>query len=66
VTLPPGRPAPWSRWLPASREGRLNLAASFDTRRAGALVLESVFDEILSGPQWRILAAAFDLTDPAQ
>ena len=46
--------------------GRLNLAASFDARRAGTLVLESVFDEILSGPQWRILAAAFDLTDSAQ
>lgn len=36
----------------------LELAATFDTTRAGALVLESLFDDILTPPAWRVLAAA--------
>ncbi|MEO8927569.1 MAG: hypothetical protein ABI306_10455 [Caulobacteraceae bacterium] len=36
-------------------------AAAFDTGRAGALVLESVFDDLLAPDAWRVLAAAFDL-----
>jgi hypothetical protein len=43
----------------------LDLRAPLDPRRAGALVLEGVFDEILSGPQWRLLAAAFALAELA-
>ena len=37
----------------------------FDTRRAGALILECVFDEILPADAWSVLAAAFDLTPAA-
>ncbi len=44
----------------------LELLAPWDIRRAGALVLESVFDELLAPPQWRFLAAALALTEPAQ
>ena len=40
--------------------------AALDLRRAGALVLESVFDEILPAAQWRFLAAALALSWPAQ
>ena len=36
----------------------LELAAHFDAARAGALLLESVFDDILAPPAWRVLAAA--------
>lgn len=35
----------------------LEFAAPLDPRRAGALVLESVFDEILAPDAWRVLAA---------
>lgn len=43
--------------------GRLDLArvASFDPRRAGTLILETVFDEVLSPDAWRVLAAALEL-----
>ena len=43
----------------------VELTTQFDARRAGALVLESVFDEILAAPRWRLLAAAFALTELA-
>jgi hypothetical protein len=46
--------------------GGLELSTPLDLRRAGVLVLESVFDEILSAPQWRLLAAAFALTELAE
>ncbi|MGI9170222.1 MAG: VOC family protein [Caulobacteraceae bacterium] len=35
--------------------------AGFDERRAGALLLESVFDDLLAPAAWRVLAAALDL-----
>jgi hypothetical protein len=35
--------------------------ARFDARRAGALVIESVFDELLTPPACRVLMAAFDI-----
>lgn len=37
----------------------LDLAAStrFDARRAGLIVLETVFDEVLEPPAWRLLSA---------
>ncbi|MGI9168998.1 MAG: hypothetical protein ACR2FH_02310 [Caulobacteraceae bacterium] len=35
--------------------------AAFDERRAGALLLESVFDDLLAPAAWRVLAAALDL-----
>ncbi|HEY2480766.1 MAG TPA: hypothetical protein VGI30_01045 [Caulobacteraceae bacterium] len=35
---------------------------AWDLRRAGALILESVFDELLPPPQWRFLAAALALS----
>jgi hypothetical protein len=37
-----------------------------DPHRAGRLVLESVFDEVLSPEAWRVLAAAFALAMSAQ
>ena len=50
--------ADWGR-----RVERFDLArrAVFDETRAAALVLESVFDELLTPDAWRVLAAAFDL-----
>ena len=38
----------------------------WDPPRAGALVLESVFDELLPAPQWRFLAAALALSWPTE
>jgi hypothetical protein len=35
--------------------------AVFDEGRAGTLVLESVFDDLLTPDAWRVLSAAFDL-----
>jgi hypothetical protein len=46
--------------------GGLELLTPWDIRRAGALVLESVFDELLAPPQWRFLAAAWALTVTAE
>jgi len=43
--------------------GRLELARRMDKRRAGILVLESVFDELLTPVAWRVLADAFALVD---
>jgi|SRR5665213_712869 len=36
-------------------------APPFDGRRAGVLVLEVVFDELLDPAAWRVLAAALEL-----
>ncbi|HEY2177031.1 MAG TPA: hypothetical protein VGH15_00490 [Caulobacteraceae bacterium] len=36
----------------------IELRAPFDGRRAGLLLLESVFDDILEAAPWRVLAAA--------
>jgi hypothetical protein len=44
----------------------LELIAHWDFRRAGALVLESVFDELLAAPKWRFLSAALALTEPGE
>ena len=41
----------------------LELLTPWEFRRAGALVLESVFDELPAAPQWRFLAAALALTE---
>ena len=38
----------------------------FDPRRAAVLILESVFDELLPPPHWRLLAAALALSWPAE
>lgn len=50
-------------WRPLVQ--RLDLArdGDFDTRRAGALILETVFDELLEPHAWRVLAAALDLAE---
>jgi hypothetical protein len=37
-----------------------------DPRRAAVLILESVFDELLPAPHWRLLAAALALTWPTE
>jgi hypothetical protein len=40
---------------------------AFEEARAGALVLESVFDDLLTPGAWRVLGAALDLAQrPAQ
>lgn len=44
---------------------RLELSAALDPRRAGDLILETVFDEILAPTQWCVLATAFALCEPA-
>ncbi|HXV00535.1 MAG TPA: hypothetical protein VG166_08550 [Caulobacteraceae bacterium] len=41
-----------------SLAGGLELCGRFDRRRAGALLLESVFDDLLPAAPWRVLAAA--------
>jgi len=38
-------------------------AARLDPRRAIAIILESVFDEVLGAPGWRVLSAALALAD---
>lgn len=45
---------------------RLDLAVDgvFDARRAGQLVLEAVFDDLVEPRAWGVLAAAFDLIEP--
>ncbi|MBA3812681.1 MAG: hypothetical protein H0X27_13760 [Caulobacteraceae bacterium] len=53
--------ASWGRLLRRldfAREGAL------DPRRAGALVLEAVFDDLVEPHAWRVLAAALDLAGP--
>jgi len=45
--------------LVAGLEGAL--LRPFDPRRAGLLMLESVFDEVLAPDAWRVLAAALEL-----
>lgn len=42
----------------------LPLLAPLDPARAGIIILETVFDEILDAPSWRVLAAAFALACP--
>jgi hypothetical protein len=49
-----------------SLAGDLDLCERFDADRAGRLVLESVFDEVLSPEAWRLLAAAFALDMSAE
>jgi uncharacterized protein YjeT (DUF2065 family) len=44
----------------------LELAAPIDVARAGALVLESLFDEILAPEAWRVLAAALARTQASR
>ena len=39
----------------------LDLATPYDPARAGELILETVFDEILDPAAWRVLAAALAL-----
>ncbi len=39
----------------------LPAGARFESPRAARLLLESVFDELLAPPAWRVLAAAVDL-----
>ena len=47
------------QWRRVTRD--LELAEPLDPDRAGRLVLESVFDEVLPPEAWRVLAAAFAL-----
>ena len=48
-----------------ARLAPLDLDHGFDARRAGTLILETVFDEVLSPEAWRVLAAALDLAESA-
>ncbi len=48
-------------WRPVVRRLRLSPRSEFDTSRAGALIIESVFDELLEPAAWRCLCAALDL-----
>jgi hypothetical protein len=41
----------------------ITLGRPLDARRAGVLVLESVFDEVLEPCAWRLLSDALALTD---
>ena len=38
---------------------QLSLPRPLEPARAGVIILETVFDEVLDGPRWRTLAAAF-------
>ena len=38
---------------------QLSLPRPLEPARAGVIILETVFDEVLDGPRWRALAAAF-------
>jgi hypothetical protein len=51
-------------WSDAAAQLDLSLARSFDRRRAAVLVLESVFDDLLTPEAWRVLAAALE-QDPS-
>jgi len=50
--------ADWNGRLDRLDVGR---CAPFDADRATALVLESVFDEVLTPAAWRVLAAAVEI-----
>lgn len=41
----------------------LTLVAPLDARRAGEIVIETVFDEVLAPDAWRVLADAFALVE---
>lgn len=41
----------------------LELAAPLDARRAGTIVIETVFDEVLAPDAWRVLSYAFELVE---
>jgi hypothetical protein len=41
----------------------LALAAPLDARRAGTIVIETVFDEVLAPDAWRVLSDAFALVE---
>ena len=41
----------------------LTLAAPLDPRRAGSIVIETVFDEVLAPDAWRVLSDAFALVE---
>ena len=47
-------------WAPQIMALETHNGPSINTRRAAALVLESLFDDVLDGPSWRLLAAAVD------
>ena len=44
-------------WSDAAMRLDVSLSRSFDPRRAAVLVLESVFDEVLTPEAWRLLAS---------
>ncbi|HEY1414944.1 MAG TPA: hypothetical protein VGF42_03570 [Caulobacteraceae bacterium] len=46
-----------------SLSATLALAAPLDARRAGTIVIETVFDEVLAPDAWRVLADAFAMTE---
>ena len=41
----------------------LALAAPLDPRRAGTIVIETVFDEVMAPEAWRVLSDAFELVE---
>ena len=43
---------------------RMELADRLDARRAGELILETVFDETLAMPAWRVLSDLLALGEP--
>ena len=52
-------------WSGAVRDLEAGAAAALEPRRAGRLLIESVFDEALIPEATRVLAAALDLAWPA-
>jgi hypothetical protein len=50
-----------AEWLRRLEPLDLARRTPFDNERAGAPVLESVFDDLLTPAAWRVLSAAFDL-----
>jgi hypothetical protein len=49
--------------LDLARDASSRYPASFEPRRASALVAECVFDELLTPSAWRLLSASLDLAD---
>jgi hypothetical protein len=46
-----------TQWRDLSAD--LSLLRPLEPARAGVIILETVFDEVLDAPRWRTLAAAF-------
>ena len=51
-------------WRPVFQRLDLARVADLEIRRAGALLMESVFDDVIEPDAWRVLLAALDLAEP--